>query len=549
MTVTLFFSFLVATFVTMVLIRPLVRLAQWSHGVDMPAARKVHKAPVPRLGGLAMAIGAVLPLIMWATMEAQMVGFLCGVAVIVFFGVWDDLKGIDYRLKFLGQMIAVLIVVMYGGVVIRYVPFLGLEPLPDYVAIPLTVFALVGVTNAINLADGLDGLAGGITMLSLGIIGILALPSGDARVLLATVSVIGSIVGFLRFNTYPARIFMGDGGSQFLGFSAGVLVVMLTQESNTALSPALPLMILGLPIVDTVMVMSERLYEGRSPFLPDKNHIHHKLLTLGFDHYEAVFVIYLLQTLLVAAAYLLRYETDWLILSLYGLFCLALIGSLKAAMVTGWRFQGHPHQGGTPVVPGWIQWLRKDQRILRIAFYFAVVAIPCYFFLGALFVERVPGDIGALAWALLIVLLVLYITRRHKPFHIVERACAYIAAICVVYLVQVMPGALADFSLYRNILFAAMTVAVAIGFRFSKERFRVTPMDFLVILVALVVPNLPAVNIEIGNAGMAIAMLIVLFYSIELVLNNMWRRWDVMRLTTFVTLAVLGLRGVMGALT
>ena len=420
--------------------------------------------------------------------------------------------------------------------------------MPDYVAIPITVFALVGVTNAINLADGLDGLAGGITLLSLGIIGILAYPTGDSSVLLLTASVIGSIVGFLRFNTYPARIFMGDAGSQFLGFSAGVLVVMLTQESNTALSPALPVMILGLPILDTAMVIGERLYEGRSPFLPDKNHIHHKLLTLGFDHYEAVFVIYLLQSLLVAAAYFLRFETDGLILSLYGLFCVALIGSLKAAMATGWRFHGHPHQEDTPAVPGWIQWLRKDQRILKMAFYFAVVAIPCYFFLGALFVERVPKDIGALACALLIVLLVLYIARRHKPFNIVERACAYIAGICVVYLVQVMPGTLADFSIYRNILFAAMTVAVAIGFRFSKDRFRVTPMDFLVILVALVVPNLPAVNIEMGNAGMAVAMLIVLFYSIELVLNNIWRRWDVMRLTTYVTLAVLGLRGVTGAL-
>jgi UDP-GlcNAc:undecaprenyl-phosphate GlcNAc-1-phosphate transferase len=118
--------------------------------------------------------------------------------------------------------------------------------------------------------------------------------------MLAATAVIGSIVGFLRFNTYPAQIFMGDGGSQFLGFSAGVLVVMLTQESNTALSPALPLLILGLPIVDTAMVMSQRLYERRSPFLPDRNHIHHKLLGLGFHHYEAVFLICVLQTLLVA---------------------------------------------------------------------------------------------------------------------------------------------------------------------------------------------------------------------------------------------------------
>src|SRR5439155_23568459 len=194
--------------------------------------------------------------------------------------------------------------------------------------------------------------------------------------------------------------------------------------------------------LDTAMVMAERIYKGRSPFLPDKNHLHHKLLAVGLHHYEAVFAIYLLQTLLIAAAYLLRFEMDWLILLLYALFCLALVVSLKGAMATRWRFHGRLHQGSTTVDPAWIHWLRTDQRILRAAFYFAAVAIPCYFFLGALFVERVPKDIGALACALSIVLLVLCIARRHKPFHIVERACAYLAGICVVYLVQVMPGAL-----------------------------------------------------------------------------------------------------------
>jgi len=549
-TANLLFSFIVATFVTAVLIPPLVQLAEWLHAYDLPGGRKVHEAPVPRLGGLAMVVGTVLPLIIWATMDARMVGFLCGVAVILLFGVWDDLKGIGYRLKFLGQIIAVLVVVLHGGVVIRLVPFLGLEPLPDYVAVPLTVFVLVGVTNAVNLADGLDGLAGGITLLSLGSIGILAYPTGDVTVLLVTAAVMGSIVGFLRFNTYPARIFMGDGGSQFLGFSAGVLAIMLTQESNTALSPALPLMILGLPILDTAMVVGERLYEGRSPFLSDKNHLHHKLLTLGMHHYEAVFAIYVLQTLLVAAAYLLRFEMDWLIVLLYGTFCVALIGSLKVGIASGWRIHGHARQGGTPFVPRWIEWLRKDQRILRTAFYFVVVAIPCYLALGALFVERVPRDIGLLSCALLIVLLVLYVKRRHKPFSMVERACAYIVGASVVYLGQAMPGVLAGFSLYRNILFAAMTVAVVTGFRLSDERFRVTPMDFLVILLALVVPNLNLADVDIGvgNIGLAVAMLIVLFYSIELVLNNIWRRWDLIRFTTYFTLAVLGFRGVVGAL-
>jgi UDP-GlcNAc:undecaprenyl-phosphate GlcNAc-1-phosphate transferase len=546
--VTLFFSFLVATFVTMVLIPPLVRLAEWLHAADIPSERKVHKLPMPRLGGLAMATGAVLPLVMWASLERQVVGFLCGVAIILLFGVWDDIRRLDYRIKFLGQMVAVLVVILYGGVVIRYLPFGGLDPLPSYIAIPLTAFALVGVTNAINLADGLDGLAGGITLLSLAAMAVLAYLTPDAGfVLLATVSVIGSILGFLRYNTYPAQIFMGDGGSQFLGFCAGVLAVMLTQDANTALSPALPLLILGLPILDTLLVMAERISEGRSPFVADRRHIHHRLLALGFDHYEAVIVIYVLQSTLIMAAYFLRFESDWMIVSLYLLFCAALVGFLKLAPTTGWRLHDRSREPGTAVIPAWIQWLRRDQRLLKGAFYGAMLAIPAFFFLGTFFVPSVPRDIGTLALALLVVLLALYLRYRHKPFHIVERACAYIAGICVVYLVMLRPGASAGLGLYCGILFVAMSVAVVIGFRVGKERFRITPMDFLVIFIAVAVPNLPDLNLKVEHLGTGVAMIIVLFYSIELVLNNLWRRWDVMRFTTYATLAVLGLRGLMGS--
>jgi UDP-GlcNAc:undecaprenyl-phosphate GlcNAc-1-phosphate transferase len=542
--VILFFSFIIATFVTMILIPPLMRLAQRLPIVDIPSERKIHKNPVPRVGGIAMAAGAVLPLIMWAPFQPQVAGFLFGVAIILLFGVWDDFGDIDYRLKFLGQIAATLVVVTYGGVVIRYVPFFGLEPLPAYIAIPLTVVALVGITNAINLADGLDGLAGGMMLLSLGIIAIMAYMSDGANLVLVTVAVMGSILGFLRFNTYPARIFMGDGGSQFLGFSAAVLVVILTQETNTALSPALPCMILGLPILDTLMVMSQRIYEGRSPFVPDKNHIHHKLLVLGFDHYEAVFVIYLLQSVLVLGAYLLRFESDWLILSLYALFCIALLACLHIAATTGWRMRSHRHELDTPFVPKWIQLLRTGQWPLRVAFYLGIISVSAYLFLGAFFVGKVPRDIGALACALLGMLLVLFFKQRGRAFNIFERAGAYVAGILVVYLVQVTPGPLADFAPYRNTVFVMMTMAVVIGFRFSKERFQITPMDFLVVFIALVVPSLPGFDLIAGSTEVDIAMLIVLFYGIELVVNNIRRRWDMMRLTTYITLAVLGLRGV-----
>src|SRR5437867_12963059 len=126
----------------------------------MPASRKIHKGPVPRLGGMAMATGAVLAPIMWTTLDAQMVGFLCGVAIILTFGVWDDIKGIDYHLKFLGQIIAVLILVLHGGVVNRYAPFPGVDPLPDYVALAVTGFPPGGVPKCINFGRCVGGFAG-----------------------------------------------------------------------------------------------------------------------------------------------------------------------------------------------------------------------------------------------------------------------------------------------------------------------------------------------------------------------------------------------------
>lgn len=539
-----FFAFLVATFVTIVLIPPLRRAAEARGLFDMPSDRKVHRMPIPRVGGIAMAVGALLPVMMWAPIDARTRGYLAGVAVLLVFGVLDDIKDLGYRLKFAGQLAAVLLVTLHGGVVVHHLPFMGAEPLPDPLAIAITVFALVGVTNAVNLADGLDGLAGGISLLSLGIIAILSQTTDDPMLLLATTAAMGSIVGFLRFNTFPARVFMGDSGSQFLGFSTGVLVIVLTQQTNSAVSAALPLLILGLPLLDTGLVMAKRLYEGRSPFRPDKLHIHHKLLALGFDHYEAVIVIYLLQALLVACAYLLRFEADTLVVGAYAAFCVGLVAWMRRATRTRWR--AHTPHAPLPARPRWVEWLRRDQRLLKIAFAFAVAAISCYLFVSAMLVAEVPADVGALALGLLAVLLALFSRRRHQPFSLVERAGLYIAGVCIVYLDQAMPGALARVPLYREVLFVAMALAVAIGFRFSAERFRITPMDVLIVIVAMLVPNIPEIRSRWDHIGTGVAMLIVLFYSIELVLTNLRWRWDVMRYATYATLAVLGLRGVAG---
>jgi UDP-GlcNAc:undecaprenyl-phosphate GlcNAc-1-phosphate transferase len=207
------------------------------------------------------------------------------------FGVWDDRADLSYRMKLLGQTLAAFIVVLLGEVRFDTVPFLVDVQLPLWVSVVVTIVFLVGVSNAVNLTDGLDGLAGGLSFLTLSGIAYLAYLSNDLMVLSLTVPFLGALLGFLRYNTYPARIFMGDAGSQLLGFIMGVLAILLTNSSRGPFSVSLTLFLLGLPFLDTLGVTGQRVAEGRSPFIGDRAHIHHKLLRVGLTHYEAVTAI------------------------------------------------------------------------------------------------------------------------------------------------------------------------------------------------------------------------------------------------------------------
>jgi UDP-GlcNAc:undecaprenyl-phosphate GlcNAc-1-phosphate transferase len=544
--VAFFFSFLIAMFVTMVLIPPLMRSAERFQFVDLPGERKVHTRAVPRIGGVAMVAGAVLPILMMLSPRQDALALLLGMGVILAFGVWDDRKNLDYRLKFFGQLIAALVVVLYGGVVIERVPFGSIEPIAYELAIPLTVFVLLAVTNAINLADGLDGLAGGTTLLSLSAIALLGYLYGDLMVALIALAVIGSILGFLRFNTYPARVFMGDGGSQFLGFSLGVLAVMMTHAQFGALSAALPALLLGLPILDTAMVMAQRVCAGRSPFSPDKNHIHHKLLALGLDHYEAVFVIYAVQAALVTAAYFLRYQGDAVVVGAYLAFCLSVVALFRWAHVSGWRLRAPAPGLSRSYVSRKLKFLRQEGGLTRAATYLAAVALPGYLLLGSLAIERIPTDIGTLALVILALLLALLPRQRGKPFNGFERGGIYILSTLIVYLIQTAPGKLAGYEAASNIFYVLLAIVVVIGFRFSQNKiFKMTPLDFLVIFIAFTVPNLPGVQQPGGGIGEVVAKIIVLFYAVELVLTNLGRGHDALRAAQYLCLVMLALRGLM----
>jgi len=272
--------------------------------LDVPDHRKVHTRVMPRLGGLAIyaAFTAVILLFLpWmpsgllSSNDRNLIGaLLCGGTLIVLLGALDDRFQLNAKLKFLVQIAAACVVVFGFGVKIDLVniPFgSAMQPMADGLAIPLTIFWIVGVTNAINLIDGLDGLAAGVSGIAIGTILVMAALMGQGSVILLSTVLLGAVAGFLHYNFHPAKIFMGDSGSLFLGFALAMLS-MLGFKQITVVSFVTPILIIGVPLSDTFFAIVRRWVNKKPIFAPDKGHLHHRLQQLGFSHRQAVLIIY-----------------------------------------------------------------------------------------------------------------------------------------------------------------------------------------------------------------------------------------------------------------
>lgn len=288
----------IASCVMALLLTPLVKKFAFLVGaVDAPDHRKVHTRIMPRLGGLAIFlafVGAyfiISPALEGAHSDAAL-GLLLGGTVIVITGALDDRFQLSPKWKLLGQIIAASIVVSFGLTIdLVNIPF-GETNLPiGWLSIPITIIWIVGVSNAINLIDGLDGLSAGVSGIATTTILILALMMPNVTVVLLSVILLGSIVGFMFYNFHPAKIFMGDSGALFLGFALATLSILGFKQA-AVVSLLIPIMILGVPLSDTFFAIMRR-YVNKLPIsAPDKSHLHHCLLQLGFSHRTSVLIIY-----------------------------------------------------------------------------------------------------------------------------------------------------------------------------------------------------------------------------------------------------------------
>ncbi|MEN9570248.1 MAG: hypothetical protein RL172_1479 [Bacteroidota bacterium] len=288
-------SFLITFFAIPVIIQ----VAREKKMFDEPDERKVHKMVIPTLGGLGIFAGFILATLLGVPLSNPELQYFIAAAIVIFFlGIKDDILVLSAAKKFIGQLIAAGIIIKFGGIQITNMHgFLGIYEIPELASIVLTLFTIIVITNSFNLIDGVDGLAGSLGLMTALIFGSYFFYIGQMMYAVMAFSLAGSLVGFLIYNFSPAKIFMGDTGSLLIGLFNAVLVIKFINIAGSGTgvlpldaAPAIGFAILIVPLFDTLRVFSLRILERRSPFSPDRNHVHHFLLELGFSHKMIAFL-------------------------------------------------------------------------------------------------------------------------------------------------------------------------------------------------------------------------------------------------------------------
>lgn len=289
----------------------MIRFSLKINAVDKPNSRKVHKGLMPTLGGLSIFFSFLIGLALLQPSNTYHLSIVIGAFIIIILGFFDDLYALTAKSKFIVQIIAACVVVFYGGLQVEFInlPFGGQLEFGWLSAI-VTILWIVGITNAINFIDGLDGLAAGVSAIALFTIAVMAILMGNVYVLSIAIILFWSILGFLPFNFFPAKIFMGDTGALFLGFMIAVLS-LLGFKNITIISFIIPILILAVPIFDTGVAIVRRLVQKRPISSPDSSHLHHRLVKLGMTHMQTVIFMYVLSGMFGVAAILLSMATVW----------------------------------------------------------------------------------------------------------------------------------------------------------------------------------------------------------------------------------------------
>lgn len=295
----------ITTFCFVAIIMPFIKkLAMQIGAVDIPRTRHIHTKPMPKMGGIGIFLGFLLGYMLFSETSVQMNSILIGGFLIILIGLIDDMTELKPSVKFIGQLASACVIVFYGQFLLDNVSAFGIDLHFGILAYPITVFFILGCINCINLIDGLDGLSGGISSIYFLTVGIIATIQGHFGLdFVLSFVMLGSTLGFLVHNFHPASIFAGDSGSMFMGFIISV-IALLGFKNVTMTSLIIPLLILAIPILDTLFAIIRRLLKGESPSKADKFHIHHQLLNRNFSQTATVLIIYFIDLLFAFASIL-----------------------------------------------------------------------------------------------------------------------------------------------------------------------------------------------------------------------------------------------------
>ena len=326
---------------------PVVKTFAYKVGaIDVPKdARRMHKVPIPRLGGLAIFIGFMVSILLFVKITPEMKSILLGAAIIVVLGVVDDIMALPAMLKFVVQIIAAAIPATHGVVIQAFsnpnIFSKNLYWVLGWLSIPVTILWIVAITNAVNLIDGLDGLANGVSAISATTMLVIALLASEGQVAIVLAALVGACVGFMPYNMNPAKMFMGDTGATLLGYILATMSIQGLFKYYAVISFVVPFLILGLPIFDTAFAFIRRIAHGQSPMHADRSHIHHRLIDMGLNQKQAVATLYVISAILGLSAVVLTTGGEQKAMLLFAALCIVAVVAARVVFPKELREEVH----------------------------------------------------------------------------------------------------------------------------------------------------------------------------------------------------------------
>ena len=509
------YGFFLALLSSLILLPFLMKYASQLGLVDNPtgSSRKLHKAPMPRSGGLGIIIPTGIAILVVLPWDDSILSFLFSSLIIVGFGLLDDVIELKPTQKLVGQALGVTLA-MVGGMTISNVPFI--DNSPAWLSYALTFVFVMAVINGVNFSDGMDGLAAGTTLMALVLIFLLAVEGNDIQVAIIAASICAALVGFLRFNTHPATIFMGDAGSQFLGFSVAWLAITVSQTETSTLTSVMPLLILGIPIMDVLQVICVRIKKKLPLPGPDREHFHHQIGKLGLPQAGVVATIYILQLILLLGAFLMQHNSDTEALVFYICYLVVVLGLLYAIHLQGWRIREANGFGGV----NRRNWFFRRASFLHPysgKFYGSSLAGLLVVF--AVMSTEMPKGFIYIALIIATSVLCVRLVARGRWALLIGRVSTYSATTFCVYGMTLSSHPQASFGVF-DLMLALLTVALVVSIRTTrKQYFWLTPQDLLVLFFVILLG--PSLSLDLGsgvNSGALMFHTILLLYIGEYVL-------------------------------